>query len=144
MRIALRESGKTTWLGGEPGVDDRVFSRVAGLGIDSRILTQENNFIRADEAKVEDRKNLKTTVTWTTTRKFETTAAAEMWTVDYDRTMPRNGTLILQSEIPGGGEINRYLPNAVVHPPRRVVNGVSVTLTYQAEGGEIKKTNPDA
>jgi len=139
MRIALLASNAVTyWLAGQPGVSERVHSSSAGLHITAKIQVQEDNLVRSPNAIPYDRQNLLTTISFGTTLQFDTTDEAEAFALDYDQNTPRTGTLILQTEIPGGSTVaQRYMPGAVVHPPNRAVTGTSVTIQYTVVGGAI-------
>lgn len=140
MRVMLKVGVVEHWLAGKPGVSEREWSSVSDYRIEPQIEVQDSKRVRASEAKVHDRGNLKNTLTFGTTRKFETASEAEQFSNDYDTTAPRTGTLVLESVLPVGGVVRRYLPNAVVLPPRRQVIGCSVLLSYTAVGGAIKTT----
>ena len=138
MRIALLAGdSETYWLAGQAGVSERVHSSTSGLHIIPKIQVQEDNLIRSANAVVYDRKNLTTNISFGTTRVFDTPAAAEAWSLGYDANMPRTGTLILESQLTGGGVSRQFLAGAVVHPPSRQVTGCSVQLQYSIIGGAI-------
>lgn len=141
MRVALQTTtGRTQWLAGQAGVIEREFSSASGFRVNGQIQTQDDEFIRAVEAGVIDRGNLRTTIEFSTVRKFSTAHAAELWMLDYDSTMERTGVLIIESVQVNGGVSRRYMKNAVVLPPKREANGVSVSLSYTVLGGSIKST----
>lgn len=141
MRVALIKDGITYWLAGDPALGEREFSSSSGLRVEAQIDIQEDHFIRAAAGKLRDRKNLVTTVSFSTTRKFATPTAAELFALDYDRTFARDGLLMLESPQSGGGVSRRYFA-AVVRPPSREVIGVTVLLSYVAVGGQIFPTPP--
>lgn len=143
MRIALYTGGKAHWLAGDPSKTEREHSSVADFSVDPVIEVQTNKFIRAVEASHHDRRNIDTTISWSTTRKFNTVAEAQRWMLEYDMTMPRTGTLQMHLLSGNNNVIIRYLHNCVVLPPSRRATGVSVHLTYQAKGGRITNANPD-
>ena len=142
MRVALIKDAVTFWLAGTPGIGEREFSSSSGLRVEAQIDVQEDHFIRATAGRLRDRKNLVTTVSFSTTRKFATATAAELFALDYDRTYARDGLLMLESPQPGGGVSRRYLATVVVRPPAREVIGVTVLLSYVAVGGQISATPP--
>lgn len=138
MRIGLDiGDGRVVWLAGQAGISERDFSSASGLRVEGSIALQEDSFIRAAAVEVTDRKNLKTTISFGTVRKFKTVAEAEAFALDYDRSFGRTGKLIMESLKPGGGVSRRYLKGAVVSPPGREVTGVSVKLDYTVTGGSI-------
>ena len=141
MRVALTTAaGKTHWLAGQSGTSERVHSSAADIRIEGQIVTQENQFIRAALGETLDRGNLTNTLTFGTSRLFATANEAEMYSADYDAVMPRTGTLILEFVQPLGSVTRRYLRNAVVLPPARVVTGCTVRLTYTVRGAAITTT----
>lgn len=138
MQVALKTAeGVTHWLAGTPGVSERDHSSVSDFRKTSRIQVQESSRVRAAYLQSWDRGNLGTELTFGTTRKFATVQAATDFAFDYDRAMPRTGTIILVTPISGGGQRMRYMPAAVVEPPAMVVTGVTVELQYTVRGGEI-------
>ena len=141
MRVALTPTGGTTrWLAGTPGTSEREHSSASDIRINGEILTQENNYLRSQTGEVVDRGNLKTTITFGTSRLFATANEAEMFSADYDSTSPRSGTLILEFVQPLGSVTRRYLRKAVVFPPVRQVIGCTVILNYTVRGGAITPT----
>jgi hypothetical protein len=143
MRVALKTpDGLTHWLAGQPGVDEREFSSVSGFRVGGTVKVQPDGFPRAEAMVFRDRKNLATSLSFGTTRKFASLVAAAEWALDYDAAKPRSGTLILETPQAGGGVSRRYMAGAVVQPPGREVIGVSVILTYDVVGGKILTTPP--
>ncbi len=142
MRIALVHNGVAHWLAGNPALDEREHTGAGNLRIAPAIITQVDTFIRAARARPRDRRNLQTEISFSTHRLFATADAAEQWAMNYEAAYPRTGHLILQSVIPGGGVTQKYLADAVVEPPARVVIGVSVDLNYRVIGSAIVSTPP--
>lgn len=137
MRIGLLTDGILRWLAGNPDLGERSFSSASDFRMTPKINIQTDQFLRGAAVRVRDRKNLATTITFGTTREFPTVWAAENWVLDYEATQPREGQLILESQMGGGAVVRRYLANAVVEPPDRQVIGVSVILKYTIQGGAI-------
>ena len=135
MRIALVHGSTTTWLAGEPGVSERDHTSASDFEIDANTEIDVKPGIRAEAVNVLDRGNLKTTLGFSTTVKFDTTDEAELWAIDYDGSAARAGTLTIYSHVSGEADAVRELANAVVKPPRRRVIGCSVLLTYSVTGG---------
>ncbi len=141
MRIALQpETGPLVWLAGDPEADERTFSSAGDLRLNGDILVQEDALLRAKNRRFRDRGNLSETITFSTVRKFASSAEAQLWAIDYNRTMPRAGTLIIRIDQPGGGIVNRYLSNAVVRPPARTEIGLSILLSYTVQGSAFLTT----
>ena len=135
MRVALLLSGGSTiWLAGKPGVSEREWSSVSDFLVTPSINVQNDQFIRAAEAKVADRKNLLLTITFGTVQKFATASQAQLFATDYYLGQQRSGTLLLDIPQAGGSSIFRYQPNAVVDPPIIRTVGVSVIMNYTVRG----------
>lgn len=136
MRIAL-VSGATTYpLAGESGIDERVHSSAADYRVTGERSTDIQRRVRALTAKAVDRKNLATTITFSTTRKFSSARLAFLYTLDHDTAVGCEGTLVMVA-IEGGTTSTRHLLNAVVSPPTRQVIGCTVLLSYTVTGGGI-------
>jgi hypothetical protein len=135
MKIALIHESTTYWLAGETGVDERVHSSAADLVISGAIALQEQSRVRAVARAWRDRGNQSAEVSFSTTRKFATMAAAEEFALTYDITFPRTGYVEFYG---ASGSVVGTLGNAVVNPPRRVVTGVSVRLEYTVVGGQFE------
>ena len=133
MRIALT-SGETVYhLAGQSGVSERTHSSAGDLQISAQIASQGRDGVRRTAAGLHDRKNLRTTISFTTTRLFATEILAQAFALDYDGSYPRTGTLTLT---PIGGTA-KYLREAVVFPPDRRVIGATVQLSYTVTGSGI-------
>ena len=136
MRIAL-VSGATTYpLAGESGIDERVHSSAADYRVTGERSTDIQRRARALTAKAVDRKNLATTITFSTTRKFATAREAFIFSLDHDTAIPCAGTLVMTA-IEGGTTTVRHLLDAVVSPPIRQVMGCTLLLNYTVTGGGI-------
>ena len=137
MRISLL-SGSTVYpLAGDAGVSERAHSSAGDFQMSPQANQQLASYVRAENAVPIDRGNLLETVTFSTTRLFSTAAEAWLYLLDYDRTMPRSGTLLLDSVVAGGWVARRHLLNAVVSPPSRRCVGATVQLSYSVSGSEI-------
>lgn len=141
MRVAIVSGATTHYLAGESGVSERVHSSAANMSISGDIQTSSRAGVRKAAAGVRDRLNLRTTISFSTSRLFSTPAAAEAWALDYDGTFLRAGTLKLDT-VAGGTITTRYLHDCVVMPPSRQVIGCTVLLQYTAQGGAINSTAP--
>jgi hypothetical protein len=137
MRVALLTAGAAYPLAGEEGVAERVHSSAADWEHAASVAKQPMDLLRATYSHILDRGNLLTTVSFTTTRMFETASDAWLYDLDYDRTMPRSGTLVMEALNTSGLASIRHLLNAHVDPPRRRVTGCTVFLAYTVTGGEI-------
>lgn len=97
MNIYLLNDTTVYPLAGSPGVAQSVHSSAGDVQIIPAISKQTAAFVRANNARTFDRKNLFTTLEFSTVRTFSTPAAAEQWAADYDGSVPRSGTIILES-----------------------------------------------
>lgn len=140
MRVGLKNGGVTVWLAGNPALSEREHSSVSDFRVNGEIVTQENRFLRAAAASFVDRLNLATTISFGTSRLFASADEAEAWALDYDATAARTGTLVMVSQMAGGGLKYRYMAGAVIRPPEREVTGCTVRLRYTAQGGKILTT----
>lgn len=137
MRILLQAGAAVYPLAGEAGVSERIHSSAADLVISAQAVTDLVRRVRAAFAKIVDRGNLSTTITFSTTRLFGTPAAAFLYVLDHDSALPRQGTLIFEALAPGGGITKRALMDMVISPPTRRVIGCTALLDYTATGGAI-------
>ncbi|MGE9268369.1 MAG: hypothetical protein ACQKBY_09755 [Verrucomicrobiales bacterium] len=132
MKIALKNEGTHHWLAGQPGVSERTHSSAAGLAFGGEVIQDPQTAIRAAAKVWQDRGNYEGSVSFSTTRKFTTKAAAEEFAALYDLLWPRTGDLDLYG---ADGQIVARLTNVLVSPPSRRVYGVSVDLDYTVVGG---------
>ena len=136
MRISLTSGATTYHLAGQSGVSERVHSSAADLRISAQIATQSRAGVRRTTSGAWDRKNLQTTITFSTKRLFDTSQLAQAFALDYDGTYPRTGTVALT---PIDGTV-KYLREAVVMPPDRQVIGCTVLMSYTITGSGIFAT----
>jgi hypothetical protein len=133
MKIALVHESLTYWLAGEPEVSERVHSSAANLKFSGSIEIDAQGLIRAVNMRYQDRKNLSSGLSFSTTRKFDTLAEAEEYSALYDTVNPRTGYVDLYG---ADGGAKARLTQAVVKPPVRTVTGVSVQLDYEVVGSK--------
>ena len=137
MRIALY-SGSTLYpLAGQQGVTEHDHSSAAGFTITPQANQQVAAYVRGTHAKPIDRGNLLNILTFSSTRKFSTAKAAQLWALDYDAAFARSGTIYLDSVGPYEAISRRTMANAVVDPPARRCQGATVFLDYTVRGGAI-------
>lgn len=137
MRISLLADSTVYPLAGEAGVSERAHSSAGDFRQQPTANTQLVQKVRAANAEPLDRGNLLEVITFSTARQFASAAEAWLWSLDYDRTMPRAGTLVLEAIAAGGGVSTRHLLNALVAPPQRTVTGATVRLDYTVQGSNI-------
>ena len=128
MRVSITSGGTTHHLAGESGISEKVHSSAANIQVSANIATQSRGGVRKASAGVFNRRNLTTTVSFSTSRLFATVALAEAWVLAYDRTFLATGTVTMGTNV---------MLNAVVLPPTRRVDGCSVFLDYTIIGGAI-------
>ena len=133
MKIALKHESDTIWLAGQLGVSERVHSSAVDLKFTGDIEIDVQGRIRALYSRLQDRKNVTSGLTFSTFLKFDTTAAAEEYAALYDTVTPRTGYVDLY----GANNLAiARLDNAIVKPPTRTVNGLSLRLDYVVMGGK--------
>lgn len=137
MRIALLVGSTLHPLAGAAGVSERVHSSAGDFILAPVADKQIVRKVRAGNATALDRGNLLHSVSFSTTRIFDSAAEAWLWALDYDATFPREGILRLDALDATGVIHRRHLSAAVVAPPRRRVIGRSVLLDYQVDGSAI-------
>lgn len=137
MRVALVSGSTVYHLAGQAGVDERTHSSAADFSMNPEALQPVTNLLNAETATPRDRGNLLIRGSFSTTRLFGTGAEAWAFSLDYDSSFPRTGTLRLDLPITGGGVWRREVTNAVVSPPGRKVIGRTVMLSYNFMGSEV-------
>jgi hypothetical protein len=137
MRIALKVGPLTYYLAGQYGVSEREHSSTANFRLDPQIQVQPIMRVRAAAAYEKDRGNLLHRLTFSTSRKFATPAAAEYWLLRYDAVTPREGVVRMESIAPPDHYELHELANALVYPPARSIIGCSVQLDYTITGGAL-------
>lgn len=140
MRIGLLVGSTLHPLAGAAGVSERVHSSAGDFILAPVADKQIVRKVRAGNATALDRGNLLHSVSFSTTRIFDSAAEAWLWALDYDATFPREGILQMDAVTAGGAILRRRLSNAVVSPPRRRVIGRSVLLDYQVDGSAITES----
>lgn len=137
MRISLKVGATVYPLAGTSGVSERVHTSAGDFRISAQSQQELILRVRAATAKMVDRGNLATTITFSTSRVFATAAEAFLYTLDHDGALPRAGTLFMETAKPSGAAYSRYLVDVVISPPSRRVVGCSALLEYTATGGGI-------
>lgn len=137
MRISLKVGATVYPLAGQAGVSERTHSSAGEFRIAADSQRELIQRVRAATAKMVDRGNLATTITFSTSRQFATPAEAFLYTLDHDGALPRAGTLVMETAKPSGAAYSRYLMDVVISPPARRVIGCTALLDYTATGGGI-------
>jgi hypothetical protein len=132
MRISITSGSTTHHLAGQAGVDERTHSSAGDFIHSATVAAQDRSGVRRAAAGQWDRGNLQTTISFTTSRLFETVAAAELWDLDYDSTFLRSGVVACTA-----GANTRYLREALVQPPNRRIVGCTVFLSYTITGSSF-------
>jgi hypothetical protein len=140
MLLCLIHNATNYWLAGQVGVDQSVHSSAANLQFNGSAILQAQQRVRANYTALRDRGNLMASVSFSTTRQFDTISAAEIFAATYDAVFPRTGTLRCFRE--SGPSVCQLL-NAVVAPPSRQVIGVTVMMSYTVNGGEWQALTPE-
>lgn len=144
MRVGLiaSTSGATIWLAGNPSQTERQHSSAADISITGAVSTENQTFVRGTYGVPRDRGNLTATISFSTTRLFDSAAAAELFALTYDTTYARTGTLVAEVQTGSNTVSKRYLRNAVVSPPARQVIGCTVLMSYTVTGSNWQTTRP--
>lgn len=142
MRISLKVGSTVYPLAGTSGVSERVHTSAGDFRIEPQAVTELITRLRASHALPVDRANLSNTLSFSTTRKFSTSALASAYALMVDTAIPRSGILVLEDFSPGGEWSEHRMANAVVSPPRRKCIGCTVMLDYVVTGGAITEITP--
>jgi len=135
MTAALIIGQEIFYLAGHPDKTEREFSSCQNLRISGRVSVQQRARIRAAAVEHIDRGNLATKVSFSVTRQFATTVAAELFAETMEDAAELSGILVLRAD--GNAAPDTYIYNcrAVVPPPEREVTGRSVRLDYTVDCG---------
>lgn len=129
MKIKLGDKD----LAGSATLSESEFSSAYDIEISGQLNSQPRLGVRRKIAGMRDRGNLITTISFSTTRKFSTVAAAEEFALGFDEDFgDREGTL--------STDTGYSMPNTLVLPPTRRVNGVSVMMRFTCVGGGFDPT----
>jgi hypothetical protein len=137
MRISLKVGETVYPLAGTSGVSERTHSSAGDFRITAQSEQELIQLLRATTAKMVDRGNLSTTISFSTARLFNTPAEAFLYTLDHDAALPRAGILVMEVTKPNGSQYSRHLMDVVISPPVRRVIGCTALMEYQATGGGI-------
>jgi len=114
-----------------------------GLQINGRRLGQEGNFLRAVQARMFDRGNVKMTVAFSVHRQHADILTAQYFVVKHAADLPGSGTVDISAESEAGAEAHLYLENALLTITGHQQRGVSTIHAYTIEGGLVTAANPD-
>ena len=137
MYVSLLVGSTVYPLAGEAGVSERVHSPAADFRIEPQAEMQVILRVRAATALPVPRGNLLNTITFSTTRKFLTSALASAYALMVETAIPRSGILVFKDVSPGGVWSEFRMASAVISPPRRSCIGCTVILDYVVTGGAI-------
>lgn len=134
MRISLLASGTLYPLAGEEGVSERVHSSAGDFRIAAAIMRERKTRVRAARSSEADRRNLATTISFSSRRQFGSAYDAAVFVRSYDSEFPHSGTLVMQPVSPGVNACDRHMTGAVLACSMRL-DGACVHLSYTARGG---------
>lgn len=137
MRVSLLVGTTVYPLAGQAGVSERVHSSASDFSLEAQIEADSISRVRAGNAYDTDRGNLKHSISFSTTRKYSHADLSFLAALDYNRIMPRTGTLVFESINTIGEASVRHLLNALVYPPRCKVIGATLFLDYSVTGANI-------
>jgi len=115
---------------------------VSNFRINGQRQAQIGQFLRAEDVKVFNRKNLQTNVSFTVTRLHESLMIAEIFILQHDRDVPAQGLVTFIAGDEGGKQIERYLNAAMIQVSERSFIGVSTMHSYTIIGGELLIQRP--
>lgn len=122
------------------GTDMR--ERPGDLRINGQRVEQDAQFLRAAQARVFDRQNVMTTITFSIAREHASEQDAEYFILTHYADLPGNGTALLIAEDSTGREKNLYLENAVLVVTDHRHMGVSSFHDYTLKGGILTDVKP--
>lgn len=143
MRVAILNGAIPLWLAGDPDKSERVHSSVRDFRRNAEQLFDIVPLLRAANTKQFDRKNQTNTLTFSTTRLFDTVDDADIFQLDYEDNYPLTGIIMLESPVAGGGVLRRYMANSVMQIPEMEPTGLTLKLNYQIIGGAITVGIPE-
>ena len=108
-----------------------------GFRISGQVSSQIAQFLRAGNAKVFNRGNLRTSIAFSVRREFSSTQAAEFWLLNHVKTVQREDTLYMFAQAESGNEIQVTVSDCVLTLTDLQHEGVSVRVSYQITGGAI-------
>lgn len=144
MKIFLTDAlDADYWLAGHDTMTEREWTSVRDFSKDGDVIIQRGEYARGSVVAFFDRGNLTTNVAFSSTRKFDTVDEAQLFVLDWERTIPRKGRLTFV--IDNGTETPdlRYMHDVVVRPPQLSHIGLSVDIAFQIQGGIITNTTPE-
>ena len=114
------------------------------LRVNDQILEQVAEFCRAEQIKTFNRGNARTTVAFNISREHASGAAAEYFILTHAASLSRDGLATFVVVTDSGGEIEVYLPNAVVRVTGHSHIGCSSHHSYDIIGGKLTLTKPQS
>ena len=106
------------------------------FNVDVRRVSQVVNGLRWEEAKIFDRGNVQTTITFSVYRIHDSVADAEVFILDHGANMPGSGEVEFISE--GEDALVRVLTASVIEGVLCNYEGVSTNYSYTIIGGKVK------
>jgi len=137
MRVGIQSGGVISWLAGQAGVSERVHSSARDFALSRERQQTVSPIVKGTITRQFDRGNESSVVTFSTTRKFDSSDECFLYLIDYN--LPLVGVVVFEIEVPGGGVIRRLMANAVMSKPEMDPIGETLTLYYSITGGNISE-----
>jgi len=115
---------------------------VSDFRINREVAGQIAEFVRAAQVKTFDRKNRKTSISFSVAREHTTIRNCEAWILEHSTKLPNSGLVTLQAKSDSGASSERYLQDAVLVVAESHYEGASSFHTYQIIGGDILTEKP--
>jgi len=108
-----------------------------GLRIVGAVNAQIAERLRADNAKVYNRENARSEISFRVWREFNSDLDAEYWLLRHAATVQREDTLYMYAQASNGNTTRVTVSNCVLTLAEISHQGVSVFIAYQITGGAI-------
>jgi len=105
-------------------------------------VNQVAQYLRAAQARVHQRGNVQTTITFQCAKEHASLQAAILYCMTHYRSMILTGTALFVFESDGGATTNEYLANASCHVSEIYPVGLTTFATYNITGGKPQATSP--
>ena len=118
--------------------------RPGDLRINGRRLVQEATFLRALQARMYNRKNVKTTISFQVSREHDDIITCQEFMLSHYYGLPGSGNAKFVCESDSGSQATLWLANAVLGVMDFYHKGVSSFHVYQLAGGMITTEDPSS
>ncbi len=112
------------------------------LRVNGRRATQIAALLRAEAAKVWNRQNTVTTISFSIVREHSSARAAEEYMIRHEADVPSSGVCEFVCHDESGGQSSFYLDTGALETTEAFNIGCSTTHSYTLAGGRITTTRP--